>query len=144
MLAGGGGRVKPTITISASTQNYTANTSKVTGYVPGGTDVTFVINSGVVVGSASTGSYAFTVDTSWNVNDSVTITNAGTVIGAGGNGGVTNDGLNGSNSTFGSINVAGGGGGGSSNAAVSSGGGGGAGGLLASTTSFNSGTSNFG
>ena len=87
MLAGGGGRINTTVTISASTQNYTANTSKVTGYIPGGTDVTFVINSGVVVGSASTGSYAFTVDTSWNVNDSVTIVNSGTVIGRGGDGG---------------------------------------------------------
>ena len=87
MLAGSGGRLNTTITISASTQNYTANTSKVTGYIPGGTDVTFVINSGVVVGSASTGSYAFTVDTSWAAGDKVTVTNAGTVIGRGGDGG---------------------------------------------------------
>ena len=65
MLAGGGGRKTVVVTISASTQNYLANTAKVSGYVSGNTDVTFVINSGVVVGSASTGSYAFTVDTSW-------------------------------------------------------------------------------
>lgn len=87
-LYGKSSRVAVTVTISASTQNYIANTAKVTGYSAGKTDVTFVINSGVVIGSASTGSYAFTVNTSWAAGDTVTVTNAGTVIGAGGNGGV--------------------------------------------------------
>jgi hypothetical protein len=87
LVGAGGGRLTATVTISASTQNYTANTAKVSGYVSGNTDVTFVINAGVVVGSASTGSYAFTVNTSWAAGDTVTVTNAGTVIGRGGNGG---------------------------------------------------------
>ena len=65
LVGGSSGRTAKAVTISASTQNYTANTAKVTGYVSGTTDVTFTINSGVVVGSASTGSYAFIVNTSW-------------------------------------------------------------------------------
>lgn len=80
-------RLVVTVTISASTQNYLANTAKVTGYAAGTTDVTFVINSAVVVGSASVGSYAFTVDTSWAAGDTVTVINNGTVIGFGGTGG---------------------------------------------------------
>jgi len=80
-------RVVVTVTIGSNTQNYIANTAKVTGYVAGKTDVTFVISAGVVVGSASTGSYAFTVDTSWNAGDTVTVSNSGTIIGAGGGGG---------------------------------------------------------
>jgi hypothetical protein len=88
-------RVIATINIDTSTNNYVANTAKVTGYIAGKTDATFVINStypstpaiNVIVGSASTGSYAFTVDTSWATGDTVTIINNGTVIGAGGAGG---------------------------------------------------------
>jgi len=89
-------RLAVTVTISASTVNYIANTSKVSGYVSGFTDVTFVINSGVVVGSASTGSYAFTVDTSWAAGDTVRVTNNGTIIGASGYGGAGGNDLNGS------------------------------------------------
>ena len=84
-------RVIVTVTISASTQNYIANTAKVTGYVAGITDVTFVINAGVVVSSASTGSFAFTVNTSWAAGDSVTVTNNGTIVAAGGAGGAGAD-----------------------------------------------------
>lgn len=80
-------RVVTTVTISANTNNYVANTAKVAGYVAGKTDVTFVINSGVTVGSGSTGSYAFAVDTSWAAGDTVRVTNAGQVLGAGGKGG---------------------------------------------------------
>jgi hypothetical protein len=89
LLAAGGapGRLAVTITISASTQNYLANTAKVSGYQSGKTDVTFTINNAVVVGSASAGSYAFTVDTSWAAGDTVAVINNGTVIGFGGTGG---------------------------------------------------------
>jgi hypothetical protein len=80
-------RVSKSITISSDTANYTLNTAKVTGYVAGKTDVTLTINSGVTVYSGSTGSYAFTVDTSWASGDTVTIINNGTIIGRGGNGG---------------------------------------------------------
>jgi hypothetical protein len=87
LVAKGAGRLAVTITISASTQNYVANTAKVSGYQSGKTDVTFTINNAVVVGSASAGSYAFTVDTSWDAADTVAVINNGTVIGFGGTGG---------------------------------------------------------
>ena len=86
-LFAGGARIKVTITLSADTQNYVLNTAKVTGYAPNKTDVTLVINSGVYVGSASSGSYALTIDSSWATEDTVTVTNSGLVLGAGGNGG---------------------------------------------------------
>lgn len=81
------GRLRATIAISSDTANYVLNTAKVTGYKPGATDVILTINSGVTVSSASTGSYAFTVDTSWSTGDTITIVNNGVIIGRGGNGG---------------------------------------------------------
>ena len=86
-LRGKSNRVSSSITISANTSNYVLNTSKVTGYVAGKTDVTLTINSGVVVYSGSTGSSAFQVDTSWTSGDTITIVNNGTILGKGGSGG---------------------------------------------------------
>lgn len=84
----GGGRKAVAIAISGSTNNYVLNTAKVTGYEAGNTDVTLTINGGVTVGSASTGSYAFDVDTSWNVGDTLKIITAGAAIkGLGGSSG---------------------------------------------------------
>ena len=118
-------RIIVTVTIGASTQNYLANTAKVTGYVAGITDVTFVISASVIVSSASTGSYAFTVDTSWAAGDTVTVTNIGTVVAAGGAGGAGNGNAGGGggpavlvqrtttwNNTYGTVAGGGGGGGG--------------------------------
>ena len=73
--------------ILANTQNYVFNTAKVSGYVAGQGCVRLVILPGVVVGSASAGSYALTVDTSWSSSDVVEIINQGYIVGAGGNGG---------------------------------------------------------
>lgn len=78
-----GGRKRAEITISANTDNYALNTAKVSGYEAGNTDVILTINSGVVVGSASTGSAALTVS-SWNSLDTITIINNGSIRGAGG------------------------------------------------------------
>jgi hypothetical protein len=75
------------LTIASPTANYTLNTAKVPGYSAGKTQVTLTINSGVFITSDSTGSYALTVDTSWNASDTVTIVNNGVIIGRGGNGG---------------------------------------------------------
>lgn len=80
-------RVAASATISANTPNYVLNTAKASGYVAGKTDMTLTINSGVVVYSTSTGSYALQVDTSWTTGDTVTIVNSGTILGCGGNGG---------------------------------------------------------
>jgi hypothetical protein len=75
------------VAINANTQNYTAGTSTVVGYVAGYSDVTYTINSGIVVGSANTTASGFTVDTSWAAGDTVTIVNTGYIVGAGGVGG---------------------------------------------------------
>lgn len=85
-------RVTASATIAANTSNYTLDTGKAPGYSAGKTDMTLTINSGVFVSSSSTGSYALTVDTSWNVSDTVTIVNNGTIIGRGGNGGQNDSG----------------------------------------------------
>jgi hypothetical protein len=87
MFLGSASRKIINIIISANTQNYVLNTAKATGYVAGSSDITLTINPGVVIGSASTGSYAFTVDTSWNASDKVTIVNNGIISAAGGAGG---------------------------------------------------------
>lgn len=76
-----------TLTISASTQNYTLNTAKVAGYVAGFTRLRVNINAGVVIGSASAGGYAFVIDTSWNSSDTLFIQNGGIIAGNAGNGG---------------------------------------------------------
>jgi hypothetical protein len=80
-------RIAQTITISSNQTNYVANTAKVTSYQAGLMDITFVINSGIVVSSDNTSGLAFDVDTSWAAGDGVTIVNNGTIVGRGGNGG---------------------------------------------------------
>lgn len=73
----GAGRLVVNINVGAQ-NNYVANTAKVTGYVAGNTDVTFTLTG--LVGSASTGSYAFDVDTSWAAGDTVKVVNPGSYI----------------------------------------------------------------
>ena len=95
-----------------TTYNYTANTSAVSGYSYGKTDAIFTVISGNVVGSHSTGSASFTVDTSWAAGDTVTVVvQSGAYIsgmgGSGGYGGSINYGngnsRNGSNGTSGGV-----------------------------------------
>lgn len=87
-LYGKSNRVTVNIVVNSgtSTTNYIASVSTVPGYIAGKTDATFTINSGQVIGSTSAGSWAFTVDTSWNASDSVAIVNNGIIKGAGGAG----------------------------------------------------------
>jgi len=80
-------RVTASATISANTVNYVLNTDKAPGYSAGKTDMTLTINPGVFVSSASTGSYALNVDTSWSPGDTIVVVNNGTIQGRGGNGG---------------------------------------------------------
>jgi hypothetical protein len=80
-------RVTASATIAANTANYVLNTAKAPGYTAGTTDMTLTINSGIFVSSASTGTAAFIVDTSWAAGDTVTVVNNGTIVGRGGNGG---------------------------------------------------------
>ena len=78
-------RYLASVVINTAVGNYTANTAKVSGYIAGLTDVTFTVNS--VIYSVSTGSYAFTVDTSWASGDTVAVVNNSFILGKGGNGG---------------------------------------------------------
>jgi hypothetical protein len=80
-------RIVATITIAANINNYVLNTAKVPGYIAGITDVTLVVNSGIVVGSTSTATAGLITDTSWAGTDTVTIVNNGTISGRGGQGG---------------------------------------------------------
>lgn len=79
-------KVTANINISADTQNYTLNTASVPGYVANFSKVYLHVDSGIYVGSSSTGSYAMTI-TGFASGDLVYLINNGTIIGAGGAGG---------------------------------------------------------
>jgi len=79
-----------TVTITSNTNNYTLQPSAIPGYVSGSTAVTLVINSGVVIGSTSTGSTALTIS-GFASGDTVSVTNNGYIVGKGGNGGSGKD-----------------------------------------------------
>ena len=84
-------RVTINLTISSNTQNFNIyNNLWYYGYVAGKSDVILTINSGVVVGSSSTGSYALDTGTGWTSGDTIKIINNGYIVGRGGNGGVGN------------------------------------------------------
>lgn len=160
-------RAAVNLTIASNTQNYNVYTqaSADAAYVAGTTDVTLTINSSVLVGSSSTGSYALTVPSNFTSGDTVSIVNNGVVIGRGGNGGSGNGGGGGgggnavyiafatsitNNSTLAGGGGGGGGGGSTRGAYVNkqyqyhggSGGGGGAGYTAGSGGSGGGGTSN--
>jgi hypothetical protein len=78
-----------TVTIAADTNNYTLTPAAVAGYSAGITDVSFVVNSGVVIGSSTTATAALTVS-GFASGDVVTINNSGYIVGAGGRGGNSN------------------------------------------------------
>jgi len=75
------------ITISSNTNNYNLWNSKGGTYSAGNTTINVTINSGVTIGSTSTGTYAFDTGTGWSSGDVINITNNGTIKGRGGNGG---------------------------------------------------------
>lgn len=92
------------LTIAANTNNYNIFSNKGGTYVAGKSNVTVTINSGVSVGSTSTGTYALDTGTGWASGDTITIVNNGTVKGhggAGGNGGSVVYGSTPTNSTAG-------------------------------------------
>ena len=75
------------LTIAANTNNYNIFTNKGGSYVAGKSNVTLTINSGVTIGSTSTGAFALDTGTGWASGDAITIINNGAVRGRGGNGG---------------------------------------------------------
>lgn len=86
-LQGKSNRVAIPLTISGNTNNYDVYSNRGPTYVPGVSDITVTINPGVVVGSTSTGTYAFLVPSSFSPTDTVTVVNNGTIQGMGGGGG---------------------------------------------------------
>lgn len=80
-------RIPISLTISSNTNNYNILSSVGGSYGAGASDVTLTINSGVTVGSTSTGTYALDTGTGWASGDTITIVNNGTVRGRGGDGG---------------------------------------------------------
>jgi hypothetical protein len=75
------------LTLSGNTNNYNIFSNKGGTYVAGKSNITLTVNSGVTVGSTSTGTYALDTGTGWASGDTITIVNNGTVVGKGGNGG---------------------------------------------------------
>lgn len=77
------------ITISSDTQNYVlspSNGSVSPTYVPGFTVINLTINSGIYVGSTSTGTFALQIS-GFTTGDTINLINNGVIIGCGGNGG---------------------------------------------------------
>ena len=80
-------RVAIALAIASDTQNYDLFTNKGGSYVAGTSDITLTVNSGVNVGSSSTGTYALSIPSAFDAGDSISIVNNGVIIGRGGNGG---------------------------------------------------------
>lgn len=77
------------LVISSNTNNYNIRTAALAAGWNGSdiVDVFVQINSGVIVGSTSTGTPAMDTGTSWPVGSTITINNEGKIQGRGGNGG---------------------------------------------------------
>jgi hypothetical protein len=76
------------LTITTNTQNYNIYANRGGTYVAGGSDITLTINSGIVVGSATTSTFALDTGTGWATGDTVAIVNNGFIAGCSGAGGV--------------------------------------------------------
>lgn len=74
------------ITISSSTYSFNVYDNRGGSYVPGISDIQVTVNSGVRVGSTSTGLYAMYVTNQFSSGDTVTIVNNGVIQGMGGQG----------------------------------------------------------
>ena len=81
------GRSQVFITIASNTYNFDVYAQRGSSYVAGLTDITVVINSGVMVGSTSYTVPSFTIPATFSATDSVSVINNGSIIGAGGTGG---------------------------------------------------------
>lgn len=77
------------LTLSSNTNNYDVYTAATANpaYVAGASQINVTVNPGVTVGSTSTSTYAMQIPSAFNPADVVTITNNGTIVGRGGNGG---------------------------------------------------------
>ena len=75
------------LTIASNTKNYNIFSNKGGSYVAGKSIINLTINSGVVVGSTSTSTYAMDTGSGWATGDVINITNNGYIAGHGGAGG---------------------------------------------------------
>lgn len=87
ILLGHGGKGRVAISLTATGNNYDVYANRGPSYVAGTSDITVTIAAPTVIGSTSTGSYAFLVPSSFNPTDTVTVVNNGLIQGTGGNGG---------------------------------------------------------
>jgi hypothetical protein len=85
-LYSGSSRVSLTVTFPSSFNNASTNLNLVSGYVPGKTDFTININSGVYLWGDSSGSVGYYI-TGGTSGDTLIVNNSGYIIGKGGNGG---------------------------------------------------------
>jgi hypothetical protein len=82
---GSGGNRRIAITYTADANN--VNVFSAAGSPTDPVDVVVTVNSGIVIGSTSTGTPAFTTGSGWNINSSLELHNSGTICGRGGAGG---------------------------------------------------------
>lgn len=87
---GASARITVNLTIASNAFNYDVYANRGGSYAAGVTNMVVTVNSGVRVGSTSTGGYSLLVPASFNAADTVTIINNGTIQGAGGTGGAGN------------------------------------------------------
>jgi len=83
------------LTIASNTKNYNIFSNKGGSYVAGKSIINLTVNSGIVVGSTSTSTYAMDTGSGWATGDVINITNNGYIAGKGGNGGAGHFGASG-------------------------------------------------
>ena len=84
------GHARATSSVTGSPYNINVLTLVAGNYATGKTWSTVTVDAGTVVGSTSTGAYAFTAN--GNTGDIIDLVNNGTIVGAGGNGGTRSGG----------------------------------------------------
>ena len=82
-----GGPVEIALTISGDTHNYNIYTNRGSEYEAGNSIITLTINSGIYVGSTSTGTAGLIIPSDFDAGDQINIINNGFIAGMGGAGG---------------------------------------------------------
>ena len=75
------------LTITSNTKNYNIFANKGGTYSAGISIINLTVNSGIIIGSTSTATYALDTGTGWTTGDVINIINNGYICGKGGNGG---------------------------------------------------------
>lgn len=85
--AGAGGVVEIALTISGDTTNYNVYSNRGSSYEAGNSIITLTVNSGIYLGSTSTGTAGLIIPSDFHADDQVFIINNGYIVGMGGAGG---------------------------------------------------------